>query len=256
MNIVGIVQARMTSSRLPGKILKEIQGQSLLEINLNRIKQSKKIERLILATTDLPTDDQTQMLGQSIGISVYRGSENDVLDRFYQAIIQNLNEKPQYIVRLTADCPLIDSTLIDKIIEKTINSDLDYCSNTLNPMYPDGQDVEVFKFTCLEKAWKEAKLQSEREHVTPYIWKNSTAKGGNIFVSDNFSDTVEDFSNIRMTVDEPSDFEVIKQIIVNLGTNRNWLDYAIYLKNNEVVRSLNEDIKRNQGYEKSINIEQ
>ncbi len=251
MNIVAIIQARMTSSRLPGKILMEVNGKSLLEINLGRISKSKQIDSLILATTDLTTDDKTEALARQLGINVYRGSENDVLDRFYQAL-QGLKQKPKYVVRLTADCPLIDATLIDKIIRYTIENQLDYCSNTLLPTYPDGQDAEVFKYECLEKAWQEATLSSEREHVTPYIWKNSTFKGGSLFLSKNYSDNNANYSAIRMTVDEPADFDVISRIIKHLGTDKSWVEYTEYLLQNEAIKALNETIARNQGYEKSI----
>lgn len=255
MKIVAIIQARMTSSRLPGKILMNVQEKSLLEINLYRIGKSKKIDKVILATTSLASDDKTQSLSESFGVDVFRGDENDVLDRFYQAVKQKLDYIPEYIVRLTADCPLIDAELIDKIIEETVSNNLDYCSNTLEPTYPDGQDVEVFKFSCLEKAWNEAKLQSEREHVTPYIWKNSTIKGANLFTSKSFSDTDVDYSALRMTVDEIVDFELIKHIITNLGIEKSWNEYAEYLNNNTQLKAINKTVIRNQGYENSINKE-
>src|SRR5690606_29188359 len=161
-------------------------------------------------------------IAKSMGVKYFRGSEADVLDRFYQAV---KDEKPEYVVRLTSDCPLIDSNLIDAIIQYTINKNLDYCSNTLNPGYPDGQDVEVFKFAALEKAWKEANLVSEREHVTPYIWKNSTFKKGELFSSDNFDEGFN-MGHLRMTVDEQKDFNLIAHLVKALDITRPWLEYA------------------------------
>lgn len=250
MIVIAITQARMTSSRLPGKILMKIEGKSLLEIHLGRISKCSKLNDIVLATTDLQTDNVTEKLGKDLGYKVFRGSENDVLDRFYQTAI-SLDNKPDYVVRLTADCPLIDSELVDKIIEYTIIKDLDYCSNCLDPKYPDGQDVEVFKFDCLKKAWEEATLLSEREHVTPYIWKNSTFKLGKIFKSENYSNTEKDYSNIRMTVDEEKDFEMIKTLVENLGVEKKWQDYAEYIIENNLYE-INENIIRNEGFIKSL----
>src|ERR1019366_2808912 len=185
MKIIAITQARTGSTRCPGKILKKINDNTLLEIHLKRILQSKEINQLIVATTINKEDSGIVTISRDLGLSFYQGSVEDVLDRFYQSL---QGQKADYIVRLTSDCPLVDPELIDQIIRYTLDNNLDYCSNTLDPKYPDGQDVEVFKFAALEKAWKEATLPSEREHVTPYIWKNSTFKGGKLFKSDNFDE--------------------------------------------------------------------
>lgn len=175
MKVIAITQARYGSSRLPGKVLKTIQGKTLLQIHLDRICKSRKIDKLIVATTAEEEANDIAILAAKLGFTSFRGSVNDVLDRFFQAIQA---ENADYVVRLTSDCPLIDPELIDKIIQYTIDKKLDYCSNTLDPEYPDGQDVEVFTLSALKQAWTEAKLSSEREHVTPYIWKNSSFKGG------------------------------------------------------------------------------
>jgi spore coat polysaccharide biosynthesis protein SpsF len=250
MKISAVVQARMNSSRFPGKIAKEINGVSLLEMNLKRILNSKKISDFILATTSNKDDDFTEYIGKKLNIKTFRGSEDDVLDRYYQAINKYSIIAPDYVVRLTADCPLIDSALIDQVIEFTINNKLDYCSNTLEITYPDGQDVEVFKFFCLEKAWNSAKISSEREHVTPYIWKNSTTKGGSIFQSGNFSQGFN-FGDLRMTVDEPADFELIKILVEQLGKEKTWHEYANYILENKLFM-INNNIVRNEGFLKSI----
>lgn len=247
MDVLAITQARTGSTRLPQKVLKKIQGKTLLEIHLNRVVQANKISKLIVATTTDKQDDAIVNITEKVGLDFYRGSVNDVLDRFYQAA---KNYQPKWIVRLTSDCPLIDPELIDAVIEKAQKKDLDYCSNTLIEAFPDGQDIEVFKFSALKIAWENAKMQSEREHVTPYIRKKSTFMGGKFFRSDNFS-CKENYNSVRLTVDEPNDFEVIKYLIHKIGFEGTWIDYTKEYLNSSVSR-LNSNIVRNEGYQKSI----
>jgi len=249
MKILAITQARIGSTRLPEKILKTIQGESLLEIHLKRILQSKLISKLKVATTIEPDAIKIIEICNSLGIEVYRGSVNNVLERFY---LTALPESPDWMVRLTSDCPLIDPMEIDRVIQFAIANDLDYVSNTLQPTFPDGMDTEVFKFTALERAWKEAKLTSEMEHVTPYIWKNSTYKGGNLFTSDCVIND-EDFSDVRLTVDTLEDFNVIENLVKLLGTEKSWFEYVKALQEHPEIRKINKHFTRNEGYEKSIN---
>jgi spore coat polysaccharide biosynthesis protein SpsF len=248
MRIIAVTQARVGSTRLPGKVLKKIGDSTLLEFHIHRILKSKKIDQLVVATTINWEDSAIVEIANKCHVPSYCGSVDDVLDRFCQSL-KGLN--PDYVVRLTSDCPLIDAELIDKVIDHTVNQKLDYCSNTFETKYPDGQDVEVFKYTALERAWKEAKLPSEREHVTPYIWKNSTYKGGTLFTSDNFCEEY-DYGYLRMTVDEAADFEVISKIIEELGEKRTWLEYAQYINRNNEIKKVNEGIGRNEGYTKSV----
>jgi len=251
MKVIAITQARFGSSRLPGKVLKTIQGKTLLQIHLDRAFKARKINKLIVATTVEEEADEIAALSTKLGCSSFRGSVNDVLDRFFQA---TQGENADYVVRLTSDCPLIDPELIDKIVQYTIDKKLDYCSNTLEPKYPDGQDVEVFSLSALNQAWTEAKLTSDREHVTPYIWKNSSYKGGVLFKSDNFDEGYS-FGHLRMTIDEQKDFEVINTIIADKGFDCTWLEYALYLDNNQKLKEQNASIGRNEGYDKSISKE-
>ncbi|MBI1307985.1 MAG: LPS biosynthesis protein [Bacteroidetes bacterium] len=248
MKIIAVSQARSGSSRLPGKIMKDIHGMSMLELHSYRVMKSKLISKFIVATTTETEDDQVVELVKQFGCDLFRGSLNDVLDRYYQAV---KDEQPDYVVRITSDCPLVDPVLIDKVIQYAISNNLDYCSNTLNPTYPDGQDVEVFRFAALEKAWKSARLESEREHVTPYIWKNSTFKGGAIFRSANFEEGY-DFESVRMTVDETPDLEVIRGLVDALGVDSDWLTYTDFLVNASDLRGKNKGISRNEGFVKSI----
>jgi spore coat polysaccharide biosynthesis protein SpsF (cytidylyltransferase family) len=248
MRIIAVTQARLGSTRLPGKILKEVDGTTLLGLHIHRVLKSKKIDELMVATTISPDDDAIERFANEKKLASYRGSVNDVLDRFYQAI---KNKNADYVVRLTSDCPLIDASLIDKIVAYAVDNKLEYCSNTLDPHYPDGQDVEVFTFAALEQAWREAKLISEREHVTPFIWKNSSFKDGTLFKSDNFAEGYN-FGHLRMTVDEMKDYELVKTLIRALGKEASWLDYANYLQEHEAVREINNTITRNEGYSKSL----
>ena len=220
-----ITQARTGSTRLPGKVLMKVNEQELLYIHLERLKKSKLKDRVIVATTLNMEDDQIADVCDKWGIPSFRGSENDVLDRFYQCA---KDLKPKWVVRVTSDCPLIDPALVDAVISCAQTNNVDYCSNGLIENFPDGQDVEVFKFSALEKAWENAKLNSEREHVTPYIRMNANFNGGSQFTAINFP-CVRDYSKIRMTVDERKDFDLIKVLIEKLGTNETWTNYVDYI---------------------------
>ena len=225
-----ITQVRTGSTRLPGKVLMEVNNTPLLKIHLDRLSKSKNVDKIIVATTMNEEDDVIEKIGKEWGYEVYRGSENDVLDRFYQAV---KNLKPNWVVRVTSDCPLIDPQLIDKVVAITKAEDKDYGANVIDETFPDGQDVEVFKFSALEKAWNEANKLSEREHVTPFIRNNSNLKNGNIFSAISYKNNT-DYSKIRMTVDEQPDFDLINKIIKELGLDRSWLEYTEYIINNKL----------------------
>ena len=247
LKTVLITQARTGSSRLPGKILKKVNGKELLRIHLGRLKKSRKVDQIMVATTVEQEDQKIVDLVKAMGLKFYRGSEGDVLDRFYQAI-QSLEYLPEWVVRVTSDCPLLDPALVDQVIEFTQKSGVDYVGT--EDRFPDGQDVEVFKYSALEKAWREAEKKSEREHVTPYIRTHSNLQEGSLFAAKRFS-VEEDYSQIRMTVDEPEDLVLITRLIEELGTDRDWLSYTNHIiKNN--LSTINGNITRNEGYIKSI----
>lgn len=248
MKILAITQARYGSTRLPAKILKEVDGMTLLEIHLRRILQSRLISKLKVATTNEEGAGYIVAVADKLGVECYKGSVDDVLERFYKAAEP---ECPDYVVRLTSDCPLIDPDVIDAVIQKCLDSGCDYVSNALEPTFPDGLDTEVFRFSALKKAYEEAVLKSEREHVTPYLWKNSTFKGGTIFTSDNYCNT-EDLSAERITVDTPEDFELVRRVIGALGIGRPYMDYINYLREQKNIRAINQQYSRNEGYKKSI----
>ena len=247
LKTVLVTQARIGSTRLPGKVLKEVGGKSLLQIHLERLRKCTKISEIIVATTI--KEEDTIIYNQAIewGFNASRGSELDVLDRFYQAV---KDKNADWIVRVTSDCPLLDSKLVDNVIAFAQNHDYDYVSNGLIEHFPDGQDVEVFKFSSLKIAWEKAELKSELEHVTPYIRNNANGKGDNLFSAINYA-CEQDFSHIRMTVDEPRDFELIEHLIQKLGTEKTWLEYTHYIIENNLTK-INDQIIRNEGLFKSL----
>ena len=204
--ITAIIQARMGATRLPGKVLKILNNKSLLEFQLERIKLSERIQEIIVATTNESADDEIASLCNRRGIKVFRGSQNDVLSRYYHCAKEN---NASTIVRLTADCPLIDPKVIDAVIDLYFSKKVDYAANTVPPetsYWPDGSDVEVFSFQALKKANEETTDISFREHVTFYFWKDT-----NKFSSVQL-DNKQDWSNYRFTLDYPEDYEVIKLI--------------------------------------------
>ena len=246
-NVIAVIQARLNSSRLPQKVLQKINGKTLLEIIINRISQSRYIEKIIIATSIAKTDDALyEFVKKNIDHEIVRGSLDNVLERFYSVSLQYPSK---YIVRITADDPFKDAQIIDECIEQVIqNPELDYCSNTLEPTYPEGLDIEVFNTTALKKAYKEASLNSEKEHVTPYIWKNPK-----IFNIQNLK-YKENLSSWRWTVDKPQDFIFAQEIYkhFNYDFSVSYKDIIEYLKNNKHLLSINNDTIRNEGYLKSI----
>jgi len=242
VNVIIITQARIGSTRLPSKVLKEIEGKSLLQIHLERLKKSTYGNNIVVATTFEDGVEKIIKIAKSVEVDFYQGDTNDVLDRFYNAA---KGKNPDYIVRVTSDCPLLDPVLMDEIIQLAVVNDLDYTTNTLIEAFPDGQDVEVIKWSAFEKSWKETSLKSDREHVTPYIRVNSSFFGKNLFKSKNF-DSSENYNKVRMTVDESKDFDAIKILTTTLGIDKNWKDYTDFILNNPDL-FFNQQIIRNEG---------
>jgi glutamate-1-semialdehyde-2,1-aminomutase len=243
--ILAILQARLSSSRLPGKVLKSILGKPMLLHQIERIKRSKLIDKIVIATSEDITDNPIEELCLNNNIEYFRGSLHDVLDRFYQTakIYQ-----PQHIVRLTGDCPLIDSNVIDKVIETHLNGNFDYTSNTLQPTFPDGLDVEIFTYHCLKEAWQHASLLSQREHVTPFIYENNSRYKIKNVRSD------DDLSYLRWTVDEKLDFELVSKIyqgLYNKNTEFSYKDILQFLEKYPELKTYNTQFHRNEGLKKS-----
>lgn len=204
-----IIQARMGSTRLPGKILKPIMGRPLLSYLLERVHQVTTPHQLIIATTIDPQSDPIEKLAKEEKILFFRGSEENVLDRYYQT---SLLYPAEIIVRLTSDCPLIDPAIIDQALAsfQNLNKSVDYLSNTLKRTFPRGMDIEVFTFDALKAAAEGSRTDYEKEHVTPYIYKHPER-----FRLINFSQKT-DTSQYRLTVDTAEDFLLIRSIIEKL----------------------------------------
>src|SRR4030065_1665440 len=244
--VLAILQARVSSTRLPGKVLKPILGQPIILRQFERIKRAKKINHFLVATSIDQTDDQLADLCAENGIPCFRGNLEDVLDRFYQAAKPF---SPEHVVRLTGDCPLADPQLIDEVISFYRQGDFDYVSNTVEPTYPDGLDVEVFKFECLKQAWEEADLPSQREHVTPFIHQQPAQ-----FKIGCFKNCV-DLSFLRWTVDEPLDFELVTKIyeaLYPLNSGFTTDDILAFLDDHPELKTLNTHFQRNEGLLKSL----
>lgn len=204
--VVAIIQARMGSTRLPNKVLEDLAGQPMLARVVNRTRRAKTLDTAVVATTTQPADDIIIHLCQKQGWPYFRGSEDDVLDRYYQAASAF---KADIIVRITSDCPLIDPRVTERVIETHLNSDADYTSNQ---GFPRGLDTEVFSFETLERAYEEAKLDYEREHVTPYIYQHP-----NLFKIKSVEATGKlRRPDLRLTVDTEEDLRLIREIFTRL----------------------------------------
>ena len=247
MKYLVLIQARCGSTRLPNKVLKDLCGKPALQRMIERVQKSKIIDEVMVITSIEKNNLPILNLCSNIGIRVGIGSENDVLDRYYQTakLLQ-----PEYVIRLTADCPCFDAGLLDLAI-KNLDKDTDYCGMT-SESFADGLDLEIMKFSALEKAWKEANHSFEREHVTQYIVRHPE-----LFKLQNFESPIGYFGNHRWTVDEPEDFELVKRIYehfnnTDVGMEFRYQDILKYLDENPQIASINKHFTRNEGLQKSI----
>jgi spore coat polysaccharide biosynthesis protein SpsF len=244
--VAAIIQARMASTRLPGKVLINIQGKPLLERVIERVKKSKLIDEIIIATTTNEKDRAIIELARAQGLPCYSGSEDDVLDRFYQTAREF---HADVIVRITSDDPLKDPEVIDRVVGYFLDNrdKFDYVSNNQPPTYPEGLDVEVFSFNALEKAWQEARKPSEREHVTPFIWNHSE-----IFRLKNI-ENYEDLSSLRWTLDNESDLRFMREVYARFNNSAFLMkDILSLLRAEPEVARINQGIPRNEGYLNSL----
>lgn len=239
MKIVAIVQARMGSTRLPDKVMRQISGVPMIELLLSRLSKSKQLDQIVLATSSDERNDPLVEHVQKLGYICVRGSENDVLDRYLVAARQ---ARADVVVRVTGDCPLIDPTLVDQAIEKFKADGVDYLSNAAPASYPDGLDTEVFTLQALEQAGRESQEVFEHEHVTPYLRKPGLFKTSSLVNS-------EDLSGLRWTVDEPEDFEVVSKIFANFAPNIHfhWTEILSLQRRYPALFALNQNINRNEG---------
>lgn len=237
MKIVAIIQARMSSTRLPGKVLKEIAGKPMLGYVVDRTRWGKMLDSVVVATTKDALDDPIANFCKNVGVVYYRGSMNDVLWRYKEAAKR---ESADVVVRVTSDCPLIDGNLIDEGIRDFLVSKVDYLSNTVERTFPRGFDFEVFTFKALYLAYKNAKEESAKEHVTPYIWRNHPED----FKIKQFRQK-EDKSVFRITVDTPEDFEVIKILIENYQADlKGYREIIQLLENHPEIVEINKNVEQ------------
>ena len=243
--VVAIIQARMGSSRLPGKSLAEIEGRPMLWHVIQRVKRARLVDRVVVATSIAPADDAIEKMCRENDIPCHRGSENDVLDRFYAAARA---EKASQVVRITADCPLIDPEVIDRVVRRFQRGDLDYASNAMVRSYPDGLDTEIFSFSALERAWHEASKTSEREHVTPYL-RSEKFRTANV---ENGSTSL--YQHYRWTVDEAADLDFIRAVYKAFREKESFgmKDVFELIEKTPGLEKMNSEIVSNHGYYKSL----
>jgi len=240
--VVAIVQARMASTRLPGKVLKEILGKPILAYLIERIKNASSIDDLVIATTTDLTDETIVEYCIANNIKYFRGSENDVLSRYMGAAIAS---NADYIVRICSDSPAVDTGLINEIVNefKQQRNNCDYLSNTIDQTYPLGMNIEIFSLEALTIADQNAKTVYEREHVTPYIYFN---KDRFRVLKKNY---YKNLSNIRLTIDELDDFRLMQNVIENLYPNDQYFtleQILSFLEKNPDILKINQHVKQTQ----------
>jgi spore coat polysaccharide biosynthesis protein SpsF len=240
-----IIQARLGSQRFPKKTIKSIENKPMIWHVINRLKQVKASNQIILATTKNDEDKILLNIADKMNIFSFTGSSNDVLDRYYSCAKKFFADP---IIRITGDCPLLDPFLIDDMIEFFQKNNFDYLSNTLEPTYPDGLDVEIFSFQTLEKIMKKSNLKSEHEHVTSYLKTHLNEFQTYNFIND------KDLSHHRWTIDQKEDLEFVKKIY-SLSNSKSTLNMQIILdiiSNNPQLMEINEGIDRDEGYQYSL----
>ena len=243
---LAIIQGRMSSSRLPGKILMDIAGEPMLMRVVERARQAKSVDEVIFATTTDPTDDPVAEYCRSNAVACWRGSLPDVLDRFYQAA---RHFKAETIVRLTADCPLLDPGLVDETVALFRSRGADFATNRLPPpyqrTYPIGLDCEVCTFAALERAWQQAAAPHEREHVMPYLYE----------IAGRFKVAVLDYGinygSLRWTVDTAQDLEVVRQVYQRMAGKANftWLDVLAIFEREPNLAKINAQVEHRNMYD-------
>ena len=239
MKVVAIVQARLGSVRLPKKVLKPITGKPMIELLLKRLSKSKELSDIVVATSNRTENDELESLIETLDFKCTRGSEHDVLSRFYESA---KSCQADVVVRITGDCPLVDPELVDKCVREYIKNDIDYFSNIDPVTYPDGLDIEVFSFECLKRAYQDASSKYDREHVTTYI-RNSEA-----FMKSSIQNST-DLSEERWSVDEPEDLELIRNIFEYFAPDIyfSWNRVSELITSKPELFKINESIKNNEG---------
>jgi glutamate-1-semialdehyde 2,1-aminomutase len=239
MKIIAIVQARMGSTRLPNKVMMPVRGVPMIELLLRRLAGARRVDRIVLATSDDPRNRPLAEHVRALGYDVFVGSERDVLDRYHRAAVPH---RPDAVIRITGDCPLMDPALVDQVVELYLASGADYASNINPPTFPDGLDIEVFSFAALERAAREATQPAEREHVTPYLRQSPAFKRANLA-------NPQDCSKQRWTVDEAPDFAVVEAVFATFHprTDFSWGEILALRRKSPEIFLMNQHLTRNEG---------
>lgn len=236
MKVVAIVQARLGSTRLPRKVLLDIEGKPMLARVMNRLRRAQKVDAVIVATTVEPQDQQLAEFCETHGWPVYRGSHHDVLDRYYRAASEH---SADVIVRITSDCPLVDPEVVDAVIRKLRETKADYASNVAPRTFPRGLDTEVFSFATLEQLWREDQNPAWREHVTTLVHKMPEQ----FRVANVVAET--DCSHLRWTVDTPEDIELVRRIYRHFQRDAfGWRDALALIEEHPEWSDLNRHIEQ------------
>lgn len=234
MTTVAVVQARMGSTRLPGKVLADLEGRPMLAWVLERLGRARTLDAVAVATSTEPGDDPVAELCRRLDVPVFRGSEEDVLDRYAGAARRF---RADAVVRITADCPLVDPEVVDRVIERFRDAGADYASNTLERTYPQGLDVEVFRREALERAAREAREPWERAHVTPYVYRHPE-----IFALESVTHD-RDLSRHRWTVDTREDLELVRALYRRSGDGRaGWLEFLRIVESDASLPAINASV--------------
>jgi spore coat polysaccharide biosynthesis protein SpsF len=243
MKIVAIIQARMGSTRLPGKVLIDLSGETVLAHVIRRVRLSTLIDSVEIATTTSSADEKIVCEAVRLNVPVFRGSEEDVLDRYWQA---SQKSGAQVVVRITADCPVIDCAVVDATIRAFLDQEADYASNRIPPSYPRGLDTEVFTVSAFEKAWKNATKPYEREHVTPYFYQHPELFRLAAIANET------DYSHYRWTLDTPEDLALMRAIYSHFAGQDyfSWQEILRLMEDQPALAAINAHVQQKQLQEK------
>lgn len=235
--VVAIIQARLGSTRLPGKVLLDLAGEPMLARVVDRTRRAQTLDDVVVATTVQPADDVITHLCAERGWPCFRGSEEDVLDRYYRAAQAH---QADVVVRITSDCPFIDPGVVDKVVSTFLDAKADYASNCLERTYPRGLDTEVMTRSALERAWRQATQHYQRVHVTPYLHQNPDLFRLLSVTND------RDYSHYRWTVDTPEDLAFIRTVYERLGNDDTveWTDVLVLLEREPALTELNRAVQQ------------
>ena len=254
--VIAIIQARMNSERLPGKVLKLINGRTFIELIIRRLERSNLIDDIVFALPDNQSSHPIISLLKSININYHLGDEHNLVSRYLEAAKAH---NADYIIRITADCPFVDPDIIDNMIKKILSNKLDFITNVFPPSWPDGLDITIFSIKTLLKTNKYASLNSDKEHVVPWMWKNSNLKNKNMLKAFNHIAPM-DMRKYRWTLDTKEDYDFFnktaKKLSWDMLVEMTWEGFIDFYKNNHNLSLINKKNKRDEGYKISLDKDQ